>query len=108
MDVTDLEKVYIQHEQEINEIRQQIIALEKQQSGVTISLQWISTSLDKLETGINKKFDGVDKYFESLQKQIEEIAKKPGKQWDSIKIASLSTALSTITAAAITMFLTKK
>lgn len=105
MDVNDLEKIVAQHkldnEKDITEIRQQIIVIKEQQSGVAVSLQWISTTLEKLENGINKKFDNVDESFKALQLKVEELIQNPKKQWDAIKVTIVASVVSAMLVTAI-------
>jgi hypothetical protein len=105
MDVNDLEKIvnqnYLNHENKMNEMQQQIIVLKEHQSGVTISLQWISTTLEKLESGINKKFDVVDECFKELQTKVDELIQNPKKQWDSMKITIISSVISAVLVTAV-------
>jgi hypothetical protein len=106
MDVNDLEKIvnqnYLNHETKMNEMQQQIIVLKEHQSGVTISLQWISTTLEKLESGINKKFDNVDECFKALQKKVDTLIENPKKQWDFAKITILTSVVSSVIVLGIT------
>lgn len=105
MDVNDLEKIvnqnYLNHENKMNEMQQQIIVLKEHQSGVTISLQWISTTLEKLESGINKKFDNVDLCFKELQTKVDELIQNPKKQWDAMKVTIISSVISAVLVTAV-------